>query len=150
MIGWVAGRPDAGWSALGEGGGLSLFALMFVWQLPHFMAIAWVYREDYARGGYKVLPVLDPTGRATAIVIMTTTLVLVPMTIAPALALPELLGAVYIGIAAASGLGAIVFAARVCRARTLERARAVFVASIVHLPILLIVMVGEAVVRAKL
>jgi len=149
LIGWAAGRPDAGWMSIGEAGGLSLFALMFVWQLPHFMAIAWVYREDYARGGYKVLPVIDPSGRTTSLVIMTTTLVLVPMTIAPAFALPDLLGGVYITIASVSGLGVLYFAFKVCRNRTLENARAVFIVSIIHLPLLLIAMVGEAVIRAK-
>ncbi len=149
LIGWAAGRPEAGWMSIGQAGGLSLFALMFVWQLPHFMAIAWVYREDYALGGYKVLPVIDPSGRTTSLVIMTTTLVLVPMTIAPALALPELLGPVYITIASLSGLAVLYFAYKVCRHRTLENARAVFITSIIHLPLLLIAMVGEAVIRAK-
>ena len=148
LIGWSAARPELGFAALGEGGGLSLFALMFVWQLPHFFAIAWVHRDDYAKGGYRLLPVLDPSGRVTAAVILGTSLLLVPLTLGPALALPDLVGPVYIVIAVLTGALFVWTAARVAASRSRADARRVFFASIIHLPLLMVAMVGEAFVRS--
>ena len=59
VIGWAAARGQI------EPGAFVLFAILFLWQIPHFLAIAWIYREDYARGGLPMLPVLDPDGRIT-------------------------------------------------------------------------------------
>src|SRR6185503_20911740 len=59
VIGWAAARGSL------EGGAFVLFAILFLWQIPHFLAIAWIFREDYARGGLPMLPVLDPDGRIT-------------------------------------------------------------------------------------
>src|SRR5262249_11178007 len=70
-IGWVAGAlpPVSGYAAAGVSlswSALALFAILFLWQFPHFYAIAWMYREDYASGGIKMLPVIKPNGAATA------------------------------------------------------------------------------------
>jgi len=148
LIGWTAASEAAGWEALREAGGLSLFALMFIWQIPHFLAIAWMYREDYARGGYLVLPVIDPAGRWTAATIALWTAALLPATLLPAWAMPERLGVTYLAIAAVSGVGYAVLAGRLVVTRGRAEARRVFFGSIMHLPLLLVAMVAEALVRA--
>lgn len=74
VIGWCAAR---GWESPAGAG--ALFLVLFVWQLPHFLAIAWMYRHDYAAGGLRMLPGTDATGRRTAIVMVTTAAALVPL-----------------------------------------------------------------------
>ena len=66
LIGWSAGAQSQGFEVLRDHGGLALFALMFIWQIPHFLAIAWMYQDDYAKGGYIVLPLIDPDIRILA------------------------------------------------------------------------------------
>src|ERR1700729_3676140 len=77
LIGWAAAR-----GSLSEGGWI-LFAILFVWQFPHFMAIAWMYREDYARAGIQMLPVVDQSGDITFRVILSMSAVLVPLSLLP-------------------------------------------------------------------
>jgi len=79
VIGWVAARGDLSWGAL------SLFAILFVWQLPHFFAIAWLYREDYAAGGMRMIPAGDPHGAFTGRAMIGTCILLLPITMLPAL-----------------------------------------------------------------
>lgn len=148
LIGWSAAYGEQGFASLLAPGGVSLFALMFVWQLPHFLAIAWMYREDYARGGYAVLPVLDGTGVKTSLVIAICTVLLIPATISPLVAMPSVLGLGYLFTAAVSGLAFAVLVARLMRSMRREHARSVFFASIIHLPLLLAVMVLDALVHA--
>ncbi len=150
LIGWTAAAKPFGAEAVFEPGGLVLFAIMLVWQLPHFMAIAWIYREDYARGGLRMLPVLDPSGVRTAGVMLGTAVVLVACTLAPAWAMPGRVGLVYTLFAAFSGLVFLALCVQFATDRTPAKARAVFIASVIHLPVLLMVMVGEAAVRAAL
>ncbi|MBL0871298.1 MAG: protoheme IX farnesyltransferase, partial [Phycisphaerales bacterium] len=155
LIGWCAARsipeavttsePIAG--GLLEAGGWSLFALMFVWQIPHFLAIAWMYREDYARGGFRMLPIFDKTGHLTSFMVAAWAVLLIPATVAPALVMPERLGLVYVVVAGVSGLVFLAGTVRLMLERTRQRARAVFIGSIIHLPLLLMFMVGEAAVR---
>lgn len=152
LIGWTAAHADhhvmAQVSALLHPGGLVLFAIMFAWQIPHFLAIAWMHREDYARGGYRVLAVVDPTGTTTSIVVAVWTLALLALTVAPRWAMPESLGLPYTIAAAASGLGFTYLAARLVFERSRNAARRVFFASIAHLPLIFLVMVIEAFARA--
>ncbi len=148
LIGWCAGYRDAGFSAILLPGGVSLFMLMFIWQLPHFLAIAWMYRDDYALGGHAVLPVVDRSGRKTSIVIAAFTVLLIPATIAPVVAMPALLGPVTLFTAAVSGLLFAGLVAKLLRTRERGDARRVFFASIIHLPLLLVVMVLDGFVRA--
>lgn len=148
LIGWSAGSTVAGFASLLEWGGLSLFILMFVWQIPHFLAIAWMYRDDYAKGGYVVLPVIDPRGNWTAATIALWTLTLIPATLLPAAVMPDRLGTAYVVTAGLCALGFLVLAARLVITRTRSDARAVFFASIIHLPLILFMMVGEVVVRS--
>ncbi|MCA9288607.1 MAG: protoheme IX farnesyltransferase [Phycisphaerales bacterium] len=160
LIGWYAvghalsaGAAAGGsWlaSPIGHAGGWALFGLMFVWQMPHFMAIAWKYREHYEAGGYRVLSVGDATGARTAASMLRWTLLLLPATLLPALAMPGLLGGVTIVAATLTGLGFLWLVLEFGRERTAKRAKAVFLASIAHLPLLLLVMVGEAGVRVLL
>lgn len=150
LIGWSAASPAPGLEPLFEAGGLALFAIMFIWQIPHFLAIAWMYQDDYAKGGYRVLPLLVNGGPRTARTVAIWTLLLIPATLAPAWLLPDRLGAFYITVAATSGLAFGVLAARLAVLRTRPAARRVFFASIIHLPLLLTAMVGEALVRLAL
>lgn len=144
LIGWtaVAGPGDAA-SLLGAGG-LALFALMFVWQLPHFLAIAWMYAGDYERGGFRVLPVIDPARTATSVCILATAILLIPATLAPWWAMAPHVGPAYGLVALSTGLGYVWLAVRLVRRRTREAARTVFFASIIHLPVLMVVLVADA------
>ncbi len=150
LIGWTAAARPFGVDALLEPGGLVLFGIMMVWQLPHFMAIAWLYRDDYARGGMRMLPVIDPSGVRTSGVMLVTAVAFVACTLAPTWAMPERIGLPYTIFAALSGLLFVALCVRFVRARTPGAARAVFIASVIHLPVLLIAMVGEAAIRAAL
>lgn len=152
LIGWTAANHNHAFmaqvDALLHPGGLILFAIMFAWQIPHFLAIAWMHREDYARGGYRVLAVVDPTGTTTSVVVALWTLALLALTIAPMWAMPESLGLPYTSAAAISGLAFTYLAARLVFERTRNAARRVFFASIAHLPLIFLVMVIEAFARA--
>jgi heme o synthase len=115
--------------------GWSLFAILFLWQLPHFMAIAWLYREDYARAGFKMLPIIDPEGRQTAAQAICHAFGLIPVSLFPSLL--GVTGVIYFVGALLSGLGFLFFAIQFSRALTTERAKHLFLASIVYLPVLL-------------
>jgi protoheme IX farnesyltransferase len=148
LIGWSAAYGERGFESLLAPGGLSLFTLMFIWQLPHFLAIAWMYKDDYAMGGCAVLPVVDRSGAKTSVVIAACTVLLIPATISPLIAMPGVLGLGYLFTAAVSGLAFSVLVARLLRSMRREHARSVFFASIIHLPLLLAVMVLDALVHA--
>ena len=109
---------------------------MFAWQIPHFMAIAWMYRDDYAKGGYMVLPVVDPSGRWTSLTIALWTIALIPATLMPAKVMPDRLGTFYLVVAGLAGAGFIVLAVRLILSRTRNDAKALFFGSIIHLPLL--------------
>jgi protoheme IX farnesyltransferase len=117
----------------------ALFAILFVWQMPHFLAIAWLYREDYARGGQMMLPVVDPTGRTTARHMVIFSLTLLPVTLAPTLI--GMAGLVYFAGAAVLGIVFFGFGALVAASRTLSSARQMFIVSVLYLPLLLGLMV---------
>ncbi|HYF13706.1 MAG TPA: heme o synthase [Phycisphaerales bacterium] len=148
MIGSAAASTLAGWDALREPAGLALFCLMFVWQVPHFLALAWLYRDDYAKGGYAVLPVVDPKGDSTAWTVALWSAALIPATLLPAVVMPDLLGWPYVVVAGLSGAAFFAVAVRLVRSRARARARAVFLASIMHLPALLVAMTAESLLRA--
>ena len=77
LLGWVAARGHIEWPAV------ALFALLFVWQFPHFMAIAWLYREDYGRAGIRMLPVVQPDGSSTAAEAITYAALMIPVSLLP-------------------------------------------------------------------
>jgi heme o synthase len=143
-IGAIPGAmpPLIGYAAAGHGidaGALALFLILFVWQFPHFDAIAWMYRDDYARGGIRMLPVIDPDGESTARRIVVSSLLLIPISLVPPFL--GMTGAPYAAAAIAAGLGVFYFGARLGRERTLRRAHALLLATVFYLPVLLGVMV---------
>ncbi len=146
LIGWTAIAGPHDFSTLLGGGGLSLVAIMTVWQLPHFLAIAWMYRDDYEQGGFRVLPVLDPNGRLTAWTMLITSILLLLASLSPLFAMPEIIGVGYGVIAGVTGLAYLVLCARLAREKTVAMARRVFIASVIHLPILLLALVADALI----
>ena len=146
VVGAIPGAmpPLIGYAAAGRGidaSAVVLFLILFVWQFPHFDAIGWMYREDYARGGIRMLPVVDPEGEATARRVLACSLLLIPISLSP----PALgmTGPVYAAAAAGAGLGLLYFGLRLGRERTPARARALLMATVVYLPLLLTVMVAD-------
>ena len=135
--GWAAARGDLG----AEAG--YLFAILFVWQLPHFLAIAWRYREDYARADLAMLPVVDGGGNATGRQVMLFTTALVPISLAPALFGPA--GDLYLVGAFVLGLTFLTVGLRMAWTRTVSSARGLLVASVVYLPLLLGLLVADRV-----
>lgn len=150
LIGTAAAAPGTGFETLGDPIGLALFSLMMVWQIPHFLAIAWMCRADYERGGFRMLPVIDPTGRLTAWIIVWSSVLLIPVSAAVVLSAPDLLGWATVASCAVFGLALVALSTRVLLEPTEKSARAVFIGSIIHLPAVLFVMVCEAVVRTLL
>ncbi|MDQ6894162.1 MAG: heme o synthase [Acidobacteriota bacterium] len=135
MMGWAAGR-----GAL-DAGAWALFALMFLWQLPHFLAIGWIYRDDYARAGLPMLTVTDPDGTSTGRQMVLYSAALLPVTLfAGSLVLA---GPAYLGSAVALGLLFLACALRFARAKSVSAARWLFLVSVLYLPVLLGMMVFD-------
>jgi protoheme IX farnesyltransferase len=133
LMGWTAARgaiSSEGWS---------LFAVLCFWQLPHFLAIAWMYRDQYARAGFVMLPVVDPTGERTGRQALCHTLGLLPVSLCPFLF--KMVGPVYLAGAVVLGIAFLWCAFQFSRQLTLRRARLLFFASIIYLPSLLALMV---------
>ncbi len=137
LMGWTAARGEL------SGGGWALFAILAFWQLPHFLAIAWIYRDEYEKAGFKMLSVMDPQGRRTARQAVSLTLGLLPVSLCPFLF--GLTGPVYLGGALVLGAVFLWFAIRFARQLTVARARQLFYVSILYLPFLLTVMVLDKV-----
>jgi protoheme IX farnesyltransferase len=135
LMGWAAATNDV------SRGGWALFAILFFWQLPHFLAIAWMYREDYARAGYAMLPVVDRDGRRTGSQAVSHTLGLLPVSLAPVVL--GLVGPVYLIGALLAGLAMLWMAVRFARQLSNSSARGLFFASILYLPALLVLMVDK-------
>jgi heme o synthase len=112
----------------------TLFAILFLWQFPHFLAIAWMYREDYERAGILMLPVVQPSGEATARQIVLYSLALIPVSMAPSLL--GMSGKIYFFGALALGLWYLYSGLRVAFDRTILRARAVLLVSVIYLPLI--------------
>lgn len=133
MIGWVAatGALDLGAWLLG--------LILFLWQLPHFLALAWMYREDYARGGFVMLPHIDPSGSLTGRVSILASLCLIPAALMTVMA--GISGPLFATVAIILGLLLAGLSLRLHRERTDRRARSLFLASLIYLPLLLGAMV---------
>jgi len=143
LVGGVPGAlpPVAGWAA--ARGTLDveawvLFAILFLWQMPHSLAIARLYRQDYARAGLRLLPVVDPEGRSTDRQILSHSLALVAVGMLPTLI--GLAGPLYFATALVLGLGQLACGVRLALVRTDAGARGVVLASLVYLPVLLAAM----------
>lgn len=128
VIGFAASAGLLNWAAA------ALFAILFVWQFPHFYAIAWMYREDYGRAGIRMLPVVEPDGESTARRILVFLLLLIPVSLVPTLL--GMTGALYLAGAVALGIYFLHAGVQVMRDRSLLRARAVLLASVLYLPAL--------------
>jgi protoheme IX farnesyltransferase len=121
----------------------TLFAILFLWQFPHFYSIAWMYREDYARAGIRMLPVVEPSGRSTARQIVICGLALIPVSLIPSLL--GMTGRIYLLGALALGGYFLYSGVRVALERTTLRARAVLLVSVVYLPLLYSLMLVDRV-----
>jgi protoheme IX farnesyltransferase len=135
MMGWAAatGRLDAGAWILG--------GILFAWQIPHFLALAWLYREDYARGGFLMLPAIDREGRLTGRLAFLYAASLLPIT--AALSAFGVTGGAFLFSSQAVGLAFVGLGWLFLRARTQHAARRLFLASILYLPVLLGLMVVD-------
>jgi protoheme IX farnesyltransferase len=111
-----------------------LFAILFLWQFPHFYAIAWMYRDDYARAGIRMLPVVEPDGHSTARQIVLCASLLIPVSLAPGLV--GMSGKLYLLGALALGGWFLYSGVRAATERSLLRARGVLLASVFYLPLL--------------
>ncbi len=146
VIGAIPGAlpPVIGWAAA-EGtlsqGAWVLFAILFLWQLPHFLAIAWMYREDYARAGFPMLPVIEPDGRSTARQAVVYAAALLPVALAPTLV--GMSGTVYFAGALVLTLIFLGVSMRFAMTRAVRDARQLFFASIVYLPLLWALMIAD-------
>jgi protoheme IX farnesyltransferase len=111
-----------------------LYAILFVWQFPHFYSIAWLYREDYGRAGIQMLPVVEPDGISTARHILAFLVLLLPVSLLPSLL--SMTGKLYLAGAILAGIYFLRAGFRVTRQKTLQNARNVLLASVVYLPVL--------------
>ena len=146
VIGAIPGAlpPIVGWAAAsGEitAKAWTLFGIMFLWQLPHFLAIASMYREDYARAGLPMLPVLEPDGRSTGRQAVVYAAALIPLSLAPAPL--HMAGRVYFAGALALGLAFLWLTFRFAMTRSTRDARRAFFGSLAYLPLLWILMIAD-------
>jgi protoheme IX farnesyltransferase len=144
VLGWTAARGRLEWGAL------VMFAIVFFWQFPHFFSIAWLYREDYAAGAIRMLPVVEQNGRSTARQIVAYSIGLIPVTLAPTLL--GMAGKIYFVVALAMGLALLYVGLRlafldapITAAISKQRARQLLQATVFYLPVLFIVMMLDTV-----
>jgi protoheme IX farnesyltransferase len=145
-VGAVSGAlpPLTGWAAAAgrlDAGAWVLFAILFLWQLPHSLAIARLYREDYARAGIRVLPVIDPDGGSTGRQIVVNSAALLSVALLPTVV--GLCGGVYFFSALILGVMLLAFSVQLARTRALDDARRLLFASLIYLPLLLAIMAAD-------
>jgi protoheme IX farnesyltransferase len=133
VLGWTAARGKLDVTAL------VLFAILFLWQFPHFLAIAWMYREDYGRAGICMLPVVEPDGRVTGQQIIAYTVMLVPVSLLPTVL--GVSGKIYFVAALVLGLLFLASGVRAALSKSNQHARQLLMASVFYLPLLFGVMV---------
>lgn len=133
MIGWAAATGEISF------GSVVLGSLLFVWQIPHFLSLAWLYREDYARGGFRMLPVVEPSGKTTFRMVILYSLALLPVAFAAVIA--GMAGWTYGAGSLLLGLVMLALGIRFHRHRSDKSARRLFFASIIYLPLLFGLMV---------
>jgi protoheme IX farnesyltransferase len=133
VIGWAAVKGEITWEAW------VLFAILFFWQMPHFFSLAWIYRKDYEKGGYKMLTVVDPSGATTSAHILVYTALLVLASLVPTFM--GFSGVLHASSALLLGTGFMGAGIRLRVTRTNESARRLFLASLAYLPALLALMI---------
>ncbi len=144
LVGAVPGALPilAGWAATGRGldlGGWILFTIMFLWQIPHFLALAWLYREDYRAGGFVMLSAVDPDGRRTSRQIVNYAAMLLPVSLLPSTV--GMTGALYFAGALLLGLGFLLVGLKTLTRNDDVWSRRLFFTSVIYLPLLLLLMV---------
>lgn len=139
VLGWTASRGQLEWGAL------LMFAIVFFWQFPHFFSIAWLYREDYAAGKIRMLPVVEPDGKSTSRQILLYSIGLIPVSLLPFWS--GMAGNVYLIGALILSVGLLCFGVRlaglrlpVTAARSKQRARHLLQATVIYLPLLFALM----------
>jgi heme o synthase len=137
LMGWTAARGEL------SGEGWALFAILAFWQLPHFFAIAWMYRDEYAKAGFVMLPNVDADGKRTGQQTVSHTFALLIASLCPFVF--KMSGMIYLVGAIILGAGFLFCAIQFSRQLTLARARQLFLASIIYLPLLLALMVWDKV-----
>ncbi len=145
-IGAIPGAlpPLMGWTAAANDitlGAWALFVMQFLWQFPHFMAIAWMYREEYAKAGILMLPVVEPSGRLTMRQIVMFTIMLVPVSLAPFFF--GISGPIFLAAASVLGILFLIVSIQAARSKTNEMAKRLLLASVIYLPLLFIFMVAD-------
>jgi protoheme IX farnesyltransferase len=135
VIGWAAARGSLSREAW------TLFGIVFLWQLPHFLASAWMFRDDYGRAGFPLLPVVEPDGRSTGRQALLYAAALIPLSLVPTLM--GLAGEVYFAAALVLGLAFLALTVRFARTRTVRDARRLFFSSIIYLPLIWILMIAD-------
>jgi protoheme IX farnesyltransferase len=137
--------PLCGWAAAAgklDTGAWILFAILFAWQHPHFFAIAWMFRDDYASAGFKMLPVMEPAGRSTFRQTIFFSTLLIGVSVLPVAI--GMAGKVYLFGALAMGLGLLATGIVFTRAQSIADARRLLKASVIYLPLLLILIIVDA------
>jgi protoheme IX farnesyltransferase len=134
LIGWTASHGSI------AAGGATLFAIVFLWQIPHFMAIAWLYRDDYRKAGFPMLTVIEPEGRAGRHAVIYAA-ALVPVSLAPTLV--GIAGPIYFGVALVLGVALLVLSVRFASTGSESAARTLFFGSITYLPLIWIAMIAN-------
>jgi protoheme IX farnesyltransferase len=137
LIGWAAARGSLSIEAW------TLFAIVFVWQMPHVLAVSWMYREDYERGGIRVLPVVEPDGASTGRQMVSYSAALIPVSLLPSAV--GLGGTLYLFAALWMGIGLLGLSIAFARHMTRDRARRLFYGSLLYLPVLWVLLVVERV-----
>jgi protoheme IX farnesyltransferase len=135
VIGWAGARGSL------EGGAFVLFAILFLWQIPHFLAIAWIYRDDYARGGLPMLPVVDREGGLTGRQAVAHSFALLLVSLVPTAA--AMTGQIYLWGAIVLGVALLACALHLALARTLSAARRLFLGSVLYLTALCALLIAD-------
>jgi len=139
VLGWTAARGRLEWETL------ALFAIVFFWQFPHFFSIAWLYRDDYAAGQIRMLPVVEPDGKSTSVRIILYSLLLIPVSLAPSFlgmaGRIYLVGALLLGVTLLYvGSRLTLLKAPLSAPRSKQRARQLLQATVLYLPLLFVLM----------
>ena len=144
LVGAICGAlpPIMGWTGAANSislGALLLGTILFLWQIPHFLSLVWICRDDYAKAGFRMLPLIDPAGHLTCLMIVLYSLALLPLGLA--VTFVGLAGYLFGAVSLLLGLGLFLLAVALRRAKTPRNARRVFLASLAYLPLLMLFMV---------
>lgn len=146
VIGAIPGAlpPMGGWTAATgqlDAGAWLLFLILFIWQHPHFYAIAWMYKDDYRRGGYKMLPVVEPDGLSTFRQVVWFSVALVPISLLPSFM--GIAGSVYMWGIGALGVTMLLYGMKLARTHSVQDAQKLLRFSIIYLPLFFLLILGD-------